>query len=77
MPFLWPIEKTGVFRANRWTRNSFSRNNAETGEAAIFKKNEDGSKADNVTPPGFGRIAAQTAARCFDKELRSRKESCN
>jgi N utilization substance protein A len=37
--------------------------NQESGEAAIFEKNEDGSKGKNVTPPGFGRIAAQTAGQ--------------
>ncbi len=44
--------------------------NPDTGEAAIFKKNEDGSKGENVTPPGFGRIAAQTAGQVLRQRIR-------
>lgn len=42
----------------------------ESGEAAIFKKNEDGSQGENVTPPGFGRIAAQTAGQVLRQRIR-------
>lgn len=42
----------------------------ETGEAAIFEKKEDGSKGKNVTPPGFGRIAAQTAGQVLRQRIR-------
>jgi N utilization substance protein A len=41
-----------------------------TGEAAIFEKKEDGSKGKNVTPPGFGRIAAQTAGQVLRQRIR-------
>lgn len=44
--------------------------NQETGEAAIFCKNEDGSIGENVTPPGFGRIAAQTAGQVLRQRIR-------
>lgn len=44
--------------------------NQESGEAAIFEKNEDGSKGKNVTPPGFGRIAAQTAGQVLRQRIR-------
>ncbi len=44
--------------------------NPDTGEAAIFAKNEDGSKGANVTPPGFGRIAAQTAGQVLRQRIR-------
>lgn len=44
--------------------------NQETGEAAIFEKNEAGSKGKNVTPPGFGRIAAQTAGQVLRQRIR-------
>ncbi len=42
----------------------------ETGEAAIFEKKENGSKGKNVTPPGFGRIAAQTAGQVLRQRIR-------
>lgn len=44
--------------------------NQETGEAAIFEKNETGGKGKNVTPPGFGRIAAQTAGQVLRQRIR-------
>lgn len=44
--------------------------NPETGEAAIFRKNEDGTRGENVTPPGFGRIAAQTAGQVLRQRIR-------
>lgn len=44
--------------------------NPDTGEAHIFKKNEDGSFGADVTPPGFGRIAAQTAGQVLRQRIR-------
>lgn len=44
--------------------------NQETGEAAIYRKNEDNSMGENVTPPGFGRIAAQTAGQVLRQRIR-------
>ena len=41
-----------------------------TGEASIFRKNEKGGKGENVTPPGFGRIAAQTAGQVLRQKIR-------
>lgn len=41
-----------------------------TGEFAVFEKKEDGSKGKNVTPPGFGRIAAQTAGQVLRQRIR-------
>lgn len=41
-----------------------------TGETAIFKKKNDGGKGENVTPPGFGRIAAQVAAQVMRQKIR-------
>ncbi len=41
-----------------------------TGEAHIFAKKEDGSKGTNVTPAGFGRIAAQTAGQVLRQKIR-------
>lgn len=38
--------------------------NRETGESKIFKENED------ITPPGFGRIAAQTAKQVILQKIR-------
>ncbi|MDH7476502.1 MAG: transcription termination factor NusA [Microgenomates group bacterium] len=38
--------------------------NRETGEAKIFKKNKE------ITPPGFGRIAAQTAKQVILQKIR-------
>ncbi len=38
--------------------------NKETGETKILKKNE------NITPPGFGRIAAQTAKQVILQKIR-------
>lgn len=42
----------------------------ESGEATIHRKKEDGSKGENVTPPGFGRIAAQTAGQVLRQKIR-------
>jgi len=42
---------------------------AETGSFAVFKVEENGKKTD-VTPPGFGRIAAQTAKQVIDQKIR-------
>jgi len=44
--------------------------NPNTGEAAIFRKNDKGEKGENVTPPGFGRIAAQTAGQVLRQKIR-------
>jgi transcription termination/antitermination protein NusA len=41
-----------------------------SGEASIFRKKEDGSLGENVTPPGFGRIAAQTAGQVLRQKIR-------
>lgn len=38
--------------------------NADTGEARVFKENKD------ITPPGFGRIAAQTAKQVIIQKIR-------
>ncbi len=42
----------------------------DTGEAAIYEKNDKGEKGKNVTPPGFGRIAAQTAGQVLRQRIR-------
>lgn len=48
---------------------------AETGSFKVFEVKEDGSQVD-VTPPGFGRIAAQTARQVIDQKIREiEKES--
>lgn len=39
----------------------------ETGSFSVFKI--DGDKKTNVTPPGFGRIAAQTAKQVIDQKI--------
>lgn len=44
--------------------------NQESGEAVIYRKGEDGAKNENVTPPGFGRIAAQTAGQVLRQRIR-------
>lgn len=41
-----------------------------SGEATIFCKNDDGTLGENVTPPGFGRIAAQTAGQVLRQKIR-------
>ncbi len=41
----------------------------ETGSFAVFKV-DDNDKKTNVTPPGFGRIAAQTAKQVIDQKIR-------
>jgi N utilization substance protein A len=40
----------------------------ETGSFSIFRT--EGTKKTNVTPPGFGRIAAQTAKQVIDQKIR-------
>src|SRR3989344_5902339 len=42
--------------------------NANTGEAKIFHKDQD------VTPPGFGRIAAQTAKQVILQKIREKEK---
>lgn len=42
----------------------------DSGEAAIFEKTATGEKGKNVTPPGFGRIAAQTAGQVLRQRIR-------
>lgn len=44
--------------------------NPDNGEAQILKKNEDGTTGADVTPPGFGRIAAQTAGQVLRQKIR-------
>lgn len=41
-----------------------------TGEARIFRKKEDETRGEDVTPPGFGRIAAQTAGQVLRQKIR-------
>ncbi|MDP4010215.1 MAG: transcription termination factor NusA [Candidatus Shapirobacteria bacterium] len=41
----------------------------ETGSFKVYNIKEDGKKTD-VTPPGFGRIAAQTAKQVIDQRIR-------
>jgi N utilization substance protein A len=41
-----------------------------SGEARIFTKKDDGTKGKDVTPPGFGRIAAQTAKQVIIQRIR-------
>lgn len=41
-----------------------------TGEARIFRKKDTGAKGEDVTPPGFGRIAAQTAGQVLRQKIR-------
>jgi N utilization substance protein A len=41
-----------------------------SGEARIFTKKDDGTKGEDVTPPGFGRIAAQTAKQVIIQRIR-------
>lgn len=43
--------------------------NENTGESRIFRMNEKG-KEEDVTPPGFGRIAAQTAKQVILQKIR-------
>lgn len=40
-----------------------------SGEARIFEEDEEGKKND-ITPPGFGRIAAQTAKQVIHQKIR-------
>lgn len=50
--------------------------NPETGETRIYEKKEDESRGVDVTPPGFGRIAAQTAKQVILQKIReAEKES--
>ncbi len=50
--------------------NFLAKVDPNTGEAAIFEKKEDGTAGKNVTPPGFGRIAAQTAGQVLRQRIR-------
>lgn len=46
---------------------------AETGEAKVLALKKD--KKENVTPPGFGRIAAQTAKQVLRQKIREAEKS--
>jgi transcription termination/antitermination protein NusA len=48
---------------------------AETGETRIFEKKDDGEKGKDVTPPGFGRIAAQTAKQVILQKIREAEKA--
>ena len=48
--------------------------NDQTGEARIFKSDGE-KKKDEVTPPGFGRIAAQTAKQVILQKIREAEKS--
>ncbi len=50
--------------------NILSDIDSASGEFAIYEKNEDGSKGKNITPPGFGRIASQTAGQVLRQKIR-------
>ncbi len=45
----------------------------KTGEARIFQKEEEGRK--DITPPGFGRIAAQTAKQVILQKIREAEKN--
>lgn len=47
--------------------------NSESGEARIFSQK--GKKREDVTPPGFGRIAAQTAKQVILQKIREAEKS--
>lgn len=44
--------------------------NPDNGESTIHRKKEDGSRGEDVTPAGFGRIAAQTAGQVLRQKIR-------
>lgn len=50
--------------------NFLAKVDPNTGEAAIFEKKEDGTAGKNITPAGFGRIAAQTAGQVLRQRIR-------
>lgn len=52
------------------TEDFLAKINPDSGEAHIFKKTEDGAQGADVTPPGFGRIAAQTAGQVLRQRIR-------
>lgn len=49
--------------------------NSDSGEAKVFKKNENGELGEEVTPPGFGRIAAQTARQVIIQRVREAEKT--
>lgn len=44
--------------------------NPDSGEAKVYHKLETGEKGEEITPPGFGRIAAQTAKQVIVQRIR-------
>lgn len=50
--------------------NYIAKADFNTGEFHIYLKKADGSAGENVTPPGFGRIAAQTAGQVLRQKIR-------
>ncbi len=50
--------------------NFLAKVDPNSGEAAIFEKKPDGTAGKDVTPPGFGRIAAQTAGQVLRQRIR-------
>ncbi|MDP2861029.1 MAG: transcription termination factor NusA [bacterium] len=49
--------------------------NSDSGEAKIYKKTSEGEKGKEITPPGFGRIAAQTAKQVILQKIREAEKS--
>lgn len=50
--------------------NFLAKVDPNSGEARIFRKKDDGTAGEDVTPPGFGRIAAQTAGQVLRQKIR-------
>lgn len=50
--------------------NFIAKVDPNSGEARIFRKKDDGTAGENVTPAGFGRIAAQTAGQVLRQRIR-------
>lgn len=56
------------------TEDYFVEINKENGEAKIFQQLENGKKGKEITPPGFGRIAAQTAKQVILQRIREEEK---
>lgn len=50
--------------------NFIAKADLNTGEFHIYLKKPDGTIGENITPPGFGRIAAQTAGQVLRQKIR-------
>jgi len=73
MPSYGLSKRQEVFRRIGGHGTVLAGNNAETGEAAIFRKTKTAQKQTMLRPRVWAALRPKLQARCFDKELEKQK----